>query len=128
MRQGKTRVFVLIVILGNVLGNSLLSMGMQRGGAAGAGSVWGYARAILSPLVAAGAAALAVSMFSQMALMSWADLSYIVPVTALAYVLTAIVGRVFLHDQVSALHWVGIALITAGVALVAQSAPGGTEW
>ena len=34
-----------------------------------------------------------------MALLSWADLSYVLPVTAIGYVLVALVGRVFLQSR-----------------------------
>ena len=53
-----------------------------------------------------------------MALLSWADLSYVLPVTSVGYVLVALVGRFFLNEQISAQRWAGIVLIMAGVALV----------
>ena len=53
-----------------------------------------------------------------MTLLSWADLSYVLPVTAIGYVLVALVGRALLNEQISAKRWAGILLIMAGVALV----------
>jgi uncharacterized membrane protein len=59
-----------------------------------------------------------------MALLSWADLSYVLPVTSVGYVLVAVIGRVFLHESISVTRWAGIVLIMAGVALVSGgSAP-----
>jgi drug/metabolite transporter (DMT)-like permease len=58
-----------------------------------------------------------------MALLSWADLSYVMPVTAIGYVLTAFAGRFFLGEPVSFLRWTGIVLITSGVYLVGRTAP-----
>jgi drug/metabolite transporter (DMT)-like permease len=56
--------------------------------------------------------------------LSWADLSYVVPVTAVGYVLVALVGRWLLNEQISARRWTGIGLIVAGVSLVSWgSAP-----
>jgi uncharacterized membrane protein len=57
-------------------------------------------------------------MMSRMTLLSWADLSYVLPVTAIGYALVALVGRVFLAEQIPLKRWAGIALIVAGVALV----------
>ena len=53
-----------------------------------------------------------------MALLSWADLSYVLPVTSVGYVLVALAGRMLLHEQITTRRWSGIALIMAGVALV----------
>jgi drug/metabolite transporter (DMT)-like permease len=122
----KTRIFVGIVVVANVAGNTLLSAGLRDiGKMASAGE---YIQAVFTPEVGAGVALVALAMFSQMALMSWADLSYVLPVTAFAYVLTAVTGKLFLHEAVPLLHWVGVVLITGGVALVSRTPPGGTEW
>ena len=58
-----------------------------------------------------------------MTLLSWADLSYVLPVTAIGYVLVALVGRLFLAEQISIKRWAGIGLIVAGVALVSLGTP-----
>jgi uncharacterized membrane protein len=57
-------------------------------------------------------------MMSRMTLLSWADLSYVLPVTAIGYVLVALVGHLLLAEQIPAKRWAGIVLIVAGVALV----------
>ena len=51
--------------------------------------------------------------------LSWADLTYVLPATALSYVLMALLAKIFLHEDVTLAHWLGIALITAGVGFVA---------
>jgi drug/metabolite transporter (DMT)-like permease len=58
-----------------------------------------------------------------MALLSWADLSYVLPVTSIGYVLVALAGRILLHEEISVKRWAGILLIMAGVALVSGSGP-----
>lgn len=82
-----------------------------------------YIRALFNPWVALGATLLILWLLSHMAMLSWADLSYVLPVTSIAYALVAVVGRVFLHEHVSLARWVGIMLIVVGVALVGQTAP-----
>jgi drug/metabolite transporter (DMT)-like permease len=51
-------------------------------------------------------------------LMSKADVSFVWPLTALGFVLTTLAAKLFLHEQVSALRWTGVALIMVGAALV----------
>jgi drug/metabolite transporter (DMT)-like permease len=51
--------------------------------------------------------------------LSWADLTYVMPATALGYVLLALVARFVLHEHISPLRWIGIVLITSGVGFVA---------
>ena len=56
--------------------------------------------------------------FLYLAALSWADLSYAMPVTALSLVFAAILARLFLGEQVSWYRWAGTGLIVAGMALV----------
>ena len=51
--------------------------------------------------------------------LSWADLTYVLPATSLGYVLLALVAKFALHEQISLLRWIGIALISGGVGFVA---------
>ncbi len=117
----KTRVFVAIVVLANLFGNSLMSYGVRHHGALGS-SLLEYLRVMFNPYVAGGICLLIVWMLARMALLSWADLSYVLPVTSIGYVLTAVMGRVFLGEQVTARRWIGTVLIMAGTALVGSTA------
>jgi len=121
--RSKTQIFTAIVVATNVLGNSFLSRGMQSVGELVSLSPIPYIRALLNPWVALGTSLLIVWLLSTMALLSWADLSYVLPVTSMAYVLVALVGRFVLHEAVSWAHWVGILLIMAGVSLVGSTNP-----
>lgn len=121
--QLKTRIFTAIVVLTNVLGNSFLSRGMQSVGELLSLSPLPYIRALFNPWVAVGVSLLIVWLLSHMALLSWADLSYVLPMTSIAYVLVALVGRFLLHEQVSPARWVGVTLIMAGVMLVGHTSP-----
>src|SRR5512133_1284136 len=55
-------------------------------------------RAMVDPFVALGIAMLILALLTRMALLSLADLSFILPVTAVGYVLATLFGRVFLHE------------------------------
>src|SRR5216684_522854 len=121
--QLKTRILTTVVVVANVLGNSLLSRGMRSVGALLTLSPLPYVQALFNPWVAVGVSLLIVWLLSHMALLSWADLSYVLPVTSIAYVLAAVVGRFLLHEHVSLVRWGGIALIVMGVMLVGRTAP-----
>jgi drug/metabolite transporter (DMT)-like permease len=122
----KTIVLTLVVIFSNVVGNFSLSWGMRRNGPQVLDSPFSYIRALFDPWVAAGVCLLILWMLSQMALLSWADLSFVLPVTAAGYVLAAIAGRVFLHEQISLARWGGITLIMIGVVVVGRTAHSAT--
>ncbi len=110
----KTWICVVVVVLSNVFGNFLLKWGMP----ASLPTTLDYITVLFRPVVALGVLLLILWLASRMALLSWADLSYVLPVTAIGYVLVAMAGRVLLHEQITAKRWSGIALIMLGVALV----------
>ena len=118
----KTVVVTLVVIFANVIGNFSLTWGMRRTGPGVFDSPLGYITALFDPWVALGVCLLLLWMLSQMALLSWADLSYVLPVTAAGYVLAAVAGRLFLQERISAARWTGVALIMTGVVLVGRTA------
>ena len=116
----KTQAFAAIVILSNAFGNLSLTWGL-RNGVGELTSPLSFLRAIFSPWVSLGICLLITWMLSRMFLLSWADLSYVLPVTAFGYVLNAVLGRVFLGEQVTPARWAGTLLIMAGVVLVTAS-------
>ncbi len=118
----KTRVLALVVILANVFGNFFLSLGLRHRGLSPGASPLAWLEALANPWVSIGICALLVWMLSRLALLSWADLSWVTPVTASGYALTALLGRWALDEQVSPARWGGILLITAGVLLVRTTA------
>jgi len=119
----KTRFFTALVVLSSLCGNFSLSWGMRQFGRLVSFSPLAYFRAVCNPWVALGISLLILWLFSHMALLSWADLSYVLPVTSIGYVLSALAGRVFLHEAITSWRWAGIVLIMAGVTLVARTPP-----
>lgn len=113
----KTRLFAAIVILTNTFGNFCIARGMKRL-AAPANSAAGLIAAIFTPWVALGVTLLILWLLSRMALLSWADLSYVLPVTSLGYVASALMGHYFLGEHITMARWSGTALIVTGTVLV----------
>lgn len=100
-------------------GDSMLSHGMKQTGSISLNHLQGVIFAILNPWVAIGILLLMAFFASYMTALSWADLTYVLPATSLGYVILALVARFVLHEHVSPLRWIGIALITGGVGFVA---------
>lgn len=78
-------------------------------------------QAMIDPFVALGVLALILALLVRMALLSLADLSFVLPVTALGYVIAAFLGKTFLHETVSAQRWLGTGLIFVGAVLVGST-------
>jgi len=117
----KTQILVLLVIVTNVLGNVSLSRGMHQVGRIVSASPFDYVRAFANPWTVAGICILIIWMLSDLALLSRADLSFVLPVTASGYVLVALMGHFLLHDHISWERWVGILMITGGVILAEET-------
>ena len=117
-REFKHQVFVWLAVIANTAGNFLLSVGMHAIQLKPSASPFGYLRIFTNPWIDGGVVLLIVWFASQLSLLSWADLSYVLPITATSYVLTAVLGKIFLHEFVSLARWSGICVISAGVMLV----------
>ncbi len=51
-------------------------------------------------------------------LMKHGDVSFVWPLTALGFVLTTLAAKYLLHEHVSALRWMGVALIVLGAGVI----------
>lgn len=80
-----------------------------------------YIKAFADPLVALGVGLLIFALLARLALLSVADLSFVLPMTAIGYLLAALLGKMFLHEAVSGQRWAAVALIFAGAALVGST-------
>jgi drug/metabolite transporter (DMT)-like permease len=120
----RNRTTIAFIVITNSVGNLLLALGTRRLPAFDPGALLPYLGvAMMDGWILAGVAVLAVSMYAQLSMFTWSDLSYVVPMTASGYVLTALLGQVFLNEVVSIVRWAGIGLISFGVVLVAETGP-----
>jgi uncharacterized membrane protein len=111
----KTWICTLIVVFSNAFGDFFMKRGLPE--SAQLSTPLEYVGALFQPWVALG-----------VALLSWADLSYVLPVTSVGYVVVALIGKVMLNEAITGRRWTGIVLIMAGVALVScGSAPSTTH-
>jgi len=119
-RATKARTYgvVTLFIALKASGNLSLAWGMKHIPQSMSASPLPYLRAMLDPFVAVGIVALILALLTRMALFSLADLSFVLPVTAVGYILATILGKTFLHETVTAQRWLGTVLIVFGAALV----------
>ena len=75
-------------------------------------------RALTNPWVIAGTVGNALFYFLFLAALSWADVSVALPLTAIEYIMAAVLGILFLGERVPPLRWAGIGLVVAGVMLI----------
>jgi uncharacterized membrane protein len=108
------------------VGNLSLAWGMKHFPQVMSANPVPYIQAMFNPFVALGVVALILALLMRMALLSLADLSYVLPVTAVGYVIAAFMGKTFLNEVVSGQRWLGTILIFAGAALVSSTAPSTT--
>jgi drug/metabolite transporter (DMT)-like permease len=118
----QTAFFVLLVVMAGTSGEMFVSRAMKGIGEVTSFRPGAIARVVLralgEPWMWAGLGMMALAFFSLLVLLSRANVSFVVPVTALSYVMAALGGRFFLGEQVSANRWLGVCLVCLGVALV----------
>jgi drug/metabolite transporter (DMT)-like permease len=74
--------------------------------------------ALAIPWLWAGLGLLVVDVLALLAMLSLEKVSFVIPMTALNYVVGALGGKFFLGERVGPARWAGILLVCAGVALV----------
>jgi len=102
------------------LGDTLLARGMTHMPAVTLAHPFALVAAVFTPWIAAGIALLIAFFASYLTALSWADLTFVLPATALGNVMVALLSRFWLHEVISPERWAGIVLITLGVGFVAQ--------
>lgn len=119
----RTYALLCLVIFLQPLGNLSLAWGTKHFPQVLSVDPLVYLRVIADPFVALGIGMLALALLTRLALLSLADLTFVLPVTAIGYVLAALFGAVFLHEAVSAQRWLGTVLIFLGTGVVGSTPP-----
>jgi drug/metabolite transporter (DMT)-like permease len=65
-----------------------------------------------------GVALIAAGFFSMLLLLSWENVSFVVPATSLSYAVGALGAQLVLGERVSRARWLGVLLVILGVVLV----------
>jgi drug/metabolite transporter (DMT)-like permease len=123
----RTLLYLALFIFLRPLGNLSLAWGTKHFPQALSWNPATYLLAMLHPFVALGIVMLILALLTRMALLSLADLSYVLPVTSIGYVLAALFGKVFLHETVTAQQWLGTVLIFLGTGVVGSTSQNTTR-
>lgn len=65
-----------------------------------------------------GLSLMGLAFFTLLMLLSWENVSFVVPVTALSYVIGALGGKFMLGEEIEPRRWAGVILVCLGVLLV----------
>ncbi len=120
----KTLLLLCSLIACSSLGEILSAKGMQQIGdvsfrpRALLGAFW---RMLRNRYLFLGVVFMAASFFSFISLLSYADLSFVVPLTAVGYITNTLGARFFLHERISRERWLGTLLVAFGVSLISLS-------
>ena len=114
-----TLLWVGVASLAGGLGHVILAKGMKVVGATAGDSPLG--RTLSNPWVLLGVALQATFFFIYMALLSREDVSKVLPLTTLNYIIVALLAQVLLAEPVTPLRWTGIGFIVLGVFLVGRT-------
>ena len=114
-----TLLLVAVASLLGGLGHVVLAKGMKVVGAGAAGTALG--RTLTNPYVLLGVALQAAFFFMYMALLAREDVSKVLPLTTMSYLVVAFLAQFVLAEPVTALRWTGIGCIVLGVLLVGRT-------
>src|SRR5215813_34434 len=122
----KTFLLLCSLVVGSSLGEILSAKGMRKVGAVSfrpKALVGAIGRMVRSPYLFVGVACLAVAFFSFISMLSYADLSFVVPLTAVSYITNTLGARFFLKERISKARWKGTLLVTLGVTIISLDKP-----
>ncbi len=115
-------ILLTVVILAGAAGDVSLTRGMKA-----VGEISGFRSAILfavagkvvrNRFIWLGVLYMTVAFFSFLALLVRADLSWVVPATAVSYVVETLAAKYLLSEKVTRTRWAGALCVCLGVALI----------
>ena len=118
----KTAIVIAIIVLSTSAGDVLIARGIRQIGENPAMNLIDWLqmarRVCRNVSFLSGLSLMAVSFFAFMAVLSWADLSLVVPATSVSYVVSTVGAKFILKEKVNRLRWLGTLLVGLGVAFV----------
>ena len=122
---------MLRVLIAMIIATGSAAMGqiLVRRGMLQVGSLENYApwplityfwHALCNPYVIGGTVLNAIFYFLFLAALSWADVTIVLPMTAIEYGFAAILAVLILKESVPPVRWAGIVLVVLGVVLIAR--------
>ena len=117
----KTVIVIAVIVLADAAGDVLITKGMKQVGEVSTFNLRDLLsmarRVIQNRSFLSGIFFMAVTFFSFLTILSWADLSFVFPATSLVYVVGTLGAKFILRETVTWQRWAGILLVSLGVAL-----------
>jgi len=117
-----TLLMIAIIVLTNAAGDVLITKGMKQIGEISLSrlrELWSVlGRVVTNKNFLLGLCMLTVSFAAFLAVLSWEDLSFVVPATSIVYVVTILGAKFILKEHIDGSMWLGTFLVCAGVALI----------
>jgi uncharacterized membrane protein len=118
----KTWLALIVLVLADSLGIVFLARGMKQVGKVDTlkpKELWQILSRVLgNPLLRWGVFSMAVSFFMFIALLSWADLSFVIPATAISEPVNMLGTKFVLKEKVTKVRWISTVLICIGLILI----------
>jgi uncharacterized membrane protein len=113
----------MLAVVAVSVGETLLTKGMKQ---TGDGAWWRVGLAALNNgYVIVGTLLMAVYFGMYMTALKLAPFSFVLPLTAVSFLLGGLLAKFYLHEQVGTLKWIGYLVIMVGVVLVGLGEAGG---
>jgi drug/metabolite transporter (DMT)-like permease len=117
-----TALMIALVVLGGSIGDVFITKGMKQVGEIATLNrrelLRIAGRTLTNRWFLIGLFCMALSFFSFLAVLSWADLSLVLPATSISFVITTVGAKLYLKEKISPVRWAGIVLVCIGVALI----------
>ncbi|MDT9340718.1 EamA family transporter [Trichodesmium erythraeum 21-75] len=117
--MSKTWWAIAIIALADSTGDLCLARGMKQVGEVNFKSLNGLfeqiGKVIINPLIMLGVLCQAIAFLSFILVLSWADLSFVRPATALTYICSILGAKFWLKEKVSLGRFIGIVFIVIGL-------------
>ena len=115
--------FILIPVTAAAVGQMILKIGMgQVGEIKLTENLWGsMVKMATNPYVVGGLAFFGINAFLWLVVLSKEKLSFAYPMVAFAYVVTILLSKYVLHEDIPVLRWAGLATIIVGILMIAKS-------
>lgn len=115
--------FIFIPVTAAAVGQMILKIGMNQVGAVqiNNGIVQSFVKMFTNPYVIGGLGFFGLNAFLWLIVLSREKLSFAYPMVAFAYIVTILLSKYVLHEDVPPLRWIGLSVIIIGILLIAKS-------
>lgn len=115
--------FILIPVTAAAIGQMLLKIGMNQVGSVqiSDGLIPMVIRMFTNKFVFGGMALFGVNAILWLIVLSREKLSFAYPMVAFAYIVTIMLSKFILHEDIPSLRWAGLGVIIVGILLIAKS-------